>query len=119
MFPNGVYPAGDGMLYMVGLPPTPGVQAGIHVLGVSGQVKPLSGKFGRLDGIYKLSDGSLLITDWSTGSLSRWTENGEMRKLADGFKGPADFCVMPQQGGLTVIVPDLVQSQLRFVQLRK
>ena len=66
-----------------------------------------------------MADGSLLVTDWNSGSLFRWTDNGEMRKLADGFKGPADFCVMPQAGGLIVIVPDLVQSQLRFVQLRK
>ena len=32
---------------------------------------------------------------------------------------PADFCVVPSAGGLTVVVPDLVQGQLRFVQLRK
>ena len=50
---------------------------------------------------------------------SSWTDKGELRKLADGFKGPADFCVMPNAGGLTVFVPDLVQSQLRIVQLRK
>lgn len=43
---------------------------------------------------------------------------GEMRKLADGFKGPADFCVLRQAGGLMVVVPDLVQSQVRFIQLR-
>ena len=116
--PNGVYPLGDGMLLMVGFL-APDKPKGIYALGVSGQVKPLSAPIGRLDGVYRMADGSLLITDWNTGSLSRWTENGEMRKLADGFKGPADFCVMPQRGGLTVIVPDLVQSQLRFVQLRK
>jgi hypothetical protein len=82
-------------------------------------VKPVSAPIGRLDGVYPLPDGSMLLTDWNTGSLFRWTENGEMRKLADGFKGPADFCVMPHAGALTVVVPDLVQSQLRFVQLRK
>lgn len=41
-------------------------------------------------------------------------------QTAGGFKGPADFTVIPGAGGsLTVVVPDLVQSQLRFVQLRK
>jgi hypothetical protein len=34
-----------------------------------------------------------------------------------GFKGPADFCVVPEPGGLLVVVPDLVQSELRFVRL--
>ncbi len=40
-----------------------------------------------------------------------------MRALASGFKGPADFCVIPDEKGLTVVVPDLVQSQLRFIRL--
>jgi hypothetical protein len=116
--PNGVYPGPDGQLLMVGFI-APDQPRGIYLLGVSGQVKPLSGPIGRLDGIYPLPDGSLLATDWNSGSLFRWTEHDGMRKLADGFKGPADFCVMPQAGGLTVYVPDLVQSQLRIVQLRK
>jgi hypothetical protein len=116
--PNGLYPTRDGMLLMVGFI-APDKPRGIYALGVSGQIKKLSEPLGRLDGIYPLPDGSMLATDWNTGSLFRWTESGEMRKLADGFKGPADFCVMPQPGGLTVIVPDLVQSQLRIIQLRK
>lgn len=116
--PNGVYPGPDGMLLMVGSL-APDKPRGIFLLGVSGQVKPVSAPIGRLDGVYPLPDGSLLVTEWNTGSLSRWTANGEMRKLADGFKGPADFCVMARPGGLTVFVPDLVQSQLRIVQLGK
>lgn len=117
--PNGVYPGADGQLLMVGFI-APDQPRGIYLLGVSGQVKPLSAPIGRLDGVYPLPDGSLLATDWNSGSL--FTLNpvtGDTRKLADGFKGPADFCVMPQAGGLTVFVPDLVQSQLRIVQLRK
>jgi hypothetical protein len=69
--------------------------------------------------MYEMADGSILATDWDTGSLFRWTEKGGMQKLATGFKGPADFCVIPQAGGLTVVVPDLAQSHLRFIQLRK
>ena len=72
------------------------------------------------DLLYELRDGSLLFTDWNTGSLSRWSATGGVQKLADGFKGPADFCVVPGAGGsMTVVVPDLPQSQLRFIQLRK
>lgn len=117
--PNGVYPARDGRLYMVGFPaadkPKP-----IFALGVSGQIKPLSDPIGRLDGIYQLNDGSLLFTDWNTGSLSRWSQKGGVQKLADGFKGPADFCIVPgAKGAMTVVVPDLPQSQLRFIQLSK
>lgn len=64
-----------------------------------------------------LRDGSLLITDWNSGSLARWSPKTGMQTLASGFKGPADFCVIPDAQGLTVIVPDLVQSQLRIVRL--
>ena len=116
--PNGLYPARDGMLLMVGFL-APDKPRGIFALGVSGQIKDLSGPIGRLDGIYELPDGTLLATDWNSGSLFSWSEKSGMQKLATGFKGPADFCVVPQAGGLTVVVPDLVQSQLRFVELQK
>jgi hypothetical protein len=116
--PNGLYPTRSGMLLMVGFL-APDKPRGIFALGVSGQIKDLSGPIGRLDGIYELPDGTLLATDWNSGSLFSWRENPGMQKLATGFKGPADFCVVPQAGRLTVVVPDLVQSQLRFIHLQK
>jgi len=117
--PNGLYPARDGMLLMVGFL-APDKPRGIYALGVSGQIKTLSEPIGRLDGLYELKDGSLLATDWNTGSLFRWSEKTGKQDLATGFKGPADFCVVPGAGGsMTVVVPDLPQSQLRFIHLRK
>jgi len=118
VYPNGIYPGQDGQLLMAGFFP-PDNPKGLYVLGVSGQVKALSDPIGMLDGLYQMADGSLLATDWKTGSLFQWRDKSGVQKLADGFKGPADFCVYPQAGGLTVVVPDLVQGQLRFVQLRK
>ncbi len=56
-------------------------------------------------------------TDWNSGSLSRWSPKAGLQALASGFKGPADFSVIPDAKGLTVVVPDLVQSQLRIVRL--
>jgi sugar lactone lactonase YvrE len=116
--PNGLWPSKTGMLYMVGFV-APDQPRRVAALGVSGQVKKLSEPLGRLDGVYELADGSLLVTEWNSGSLSHWSEATGMKPLATGFKGPADFCVMPQGGGLTVVVPDLVQSQVRIIQLRK
>lgn len=116
--PNGLWPQRDGMLLIVGFL-APDKPRAIYALGVSGQLKTLSDPIGRLDGIYEAADGTLLATDWNTGSLFAWSEKSGMQKLASGFKGPADFCVMPAKGGLTVYVPDLVQSQLRIIQLRK
>lgn len=66
-----------------------------------------------------MRDGSLLVTDWNSGSLSQWSPKTGMRGLAKGFKGPADFCVVPDDKGLTVVVPDLAKSEPRFVRLAK
>jgi sugar lactone lactonase YvrE len=117
--PNGVAPAGDGQMYLVGFL-APDKPKGIYTLGVSGQVRPLSPPIGRLDGIHALKDGTMLYTDWNTGSLSAWSEKGGVKQLAGGFKGPADFAVIPGAGNsMTVVVPDLVASTLRFIQIRK
>jgi hypothetical protein len=117
--PNGLHPARSGMLYMVGFA-GPNNPRFIAALGVMGQIKKLTEPFGGLDGIYELSDGSLLFTNWYNGTLSQWSESGGVKELAKGFKGPADFAVIPGGGSsMTVVVPDLVQSQLRFIQLRK
>ena len=64
-----------------------------------------------------MQDGSILATDWNSGSLFRWSEKSGMETLASGFKGPADFAVVPERRGLMVVVPDLVASQLRMVHL--
>jgi hypothetical protein len=117
--PNGVYPTKIGMLLFGGFL-APDKPKGLYALGVSGQVKPLSDPIGRIDGLYEMADGSLLFTDWNSGSLSHWSDAGGVKKLADGFKGPADFTVVPGAGGsMTVVVPDLVQSRLRFIHLRR
>ena len=117
--PNGLHPSRIGMLYMVGFA-GPNNPRFIAALGVSGQIKKLTEPFGGLDGIYELNDGSLLFTNWYNGTLSHWSETGGIKELAKGFKGPADFAVIPgERNSITVVVPDLVQSQLRFIQLRK
>ena len=64
-----------------------------------------------------MKNGTLLATEWNSGSLFAWNSISGMRKLADGFKGPADFAVVPNTNGLLVVVPDLVKSELRLIQL--
>jgi hypothetical protein len=116
--PNGVAPAGDGQLYVVGFLAADKPK-GIYSVGVSGQVRPVSAPIGRLDGVYALKGGGILFTDWGTSSLNVWSEKGGVKQLAGGFKGPADFAVVPgADGAMTVVVPDLVASQVRFIQLR-
>ena len=115
--PNGVYPAKDGSLLMVGFMSAEQPR-GIYSLSAGGEIKTLAKDLGRLDGLYQMDDGTLLITEWNSGSLLRWSAKGT-ETLAKGFKGPADFCVIPEANGFLVIVPDLVQSELRMVRLAR
>jgi sugar lactone lactonase YvrE len=118
IYPNGLYPGKQGVLLLVGFQ-SPKEPRGIYTLDKSGELKELAKSIGRLDGLYQMRDGSLLITDWNSGSLVRWTEKTGVEKLATGFKGPADFAVAPDKKGMTVFVPDLPGSQLRIVRLER
>ena len=115
--PNGLYPAKDGSLLMVGFMSAEQPH-GIYSISAGGEITTLAKDLGRLDGLYQMDDGTLLITDWNSGSLLRWSAKGT-ETLAKGFKGPADFCVVPEASGLLVVVPDLVQSELRLVRLAR
>lgn len=115
--PNGLYPARDGSILMVGFAGADQMR-GIYALGADGKVKTLAKDVGRLDGVYQAKGGTLLVTDWASGSLLAWSAKGGKQTLASGFKGPADFCVLPQDKGLLVVVPDLVKSELRLVRLQ-
>lgn len=114
--PNGLYPARNGTLLMVGFL-APDQPRGIYALGADGKVKTLAKDMGRLDGVYQDKGGTLLLTDWNSGSLLSWSAKGGKQTLASGFKGPADFCVMPDKKGRLVVVPDLVKSELRLIRL--
>lgn len=114
--PNGVYPAADGSLLMVGFAGADDPR-GIHSLAPGGGPEELAAALGRLDGVYELESGDLLVTNWDTGSLGVWNATTGIRVLADGFDGPADFTVVPNDQGLLVAMPDLVKGELRLIQL--
>jgi sugar lactone lactonase YvrE len=116
--PNGLYPARNGSLLMVGFMSADQAR-GIYSVNARGEVKTLAKDVGRLDGLYQLRDGNLLITDWNSGSLAEWNPKTGMRTLASGFKGPADFCVVPEGKELLVVVPDLVKGELRMIRLAR
>jgi len=114
--PNGVCAAADGSLLMVGFKSADEAR-GIYDMMPGQAPKAISDGIGRLDGVYQMESGALLITDWNSGSLAVWEAGKGMRKLASGFKGPADFAVVPDGGGLLVAVPDLVTSEVRLIRL--
>ena len=117
VFPNGLYPGKNGALLMVGFESKENSH-GIFQLAL-GHDEPtlLSDNIGMLDGLYRMSNGDILATDWVSGSLFQWNKKMGKKDLATGFKGPADFCAFPTNKGLMVVVPDLVKGELRFVQL--
>jgi hypothetical protein len=114
--PNGVWPGRHGLIVVGFL--TPDQPRAIYAIGKDGKPQALSDPIGRLDGVYETKRGPLLVTDWNSGSLFSWTKKGGVQKLAEGFKGPADFCVITGNKGMTAYVPDLVQSQVRIIELR-
>ena len=118
IFPNGLYPGRNGALWMVGFE-NKDKPHGIYRMALGKEPVLMSDNIGMLDGLYRMSSGELLATDWVSGSLFHWTKKDGVQKLATGFKGPADFCVVPNAKGLLVVVPDLVKGELRFVQLGK
>lgn len=115
--PNGLFPAGGGSLLVVGYD-MGGKDEGIYSLEPSGRLKVLAEGLGRLDGVFRMEDGRVLITDWKSGALAQWSKAGGFKTLAGGFSGPADFCVLPDSGGYLVVVPDLVKSEIRFIGLK-
>ncbi|MDA0996838.1 MAG: hypothetical protein O2944_01370 [Proteobacteria bacterium] len=116
--PNGLYPGKNNSVLMAGFKSNTEAR-GIFVMTPGGKPKPMSRPIGRLDGLYLMADDSLLVTDWNSGTLFHWAGDGHVTTLASGFKGPADFTVIPGEKSMTVVVPDLVKSELRFVQISK
>jgi hypothetical protein len=112
IFPNGLWPGKDGRLIMVGME-SPEKPKGIWAMDRDGKLEALSRPIGRLDGLYERADGTLLATDWDSGSVFRYGPNGHVQVLGKDFKGPADLCVM----GDTVYVPDLVKGEVRLIKL--
>ncbi len=112
--PNGLWPGKGGKLLMVGFQSARQPRA-IYAMGRDGQVDPISQPIGRLDGLHEMRDGSLIVTDWDSGSVFQWDRaSGKINTLARDFKGPADLCVM----GRRIYVPDLVKGEVRILELR-
>ena len=114
--PNGVYPGTGRTLLMAGFKDKDNPRA-IYSMTPGKEPVALTDKIGMLDGLYQMQNGDILATDWMTGSLFRWNKKDGMQKLASGFKGPADFGVVPNKQGLLVAVPDLVKGEIRLIQL--
>jgi hypothetical protein len=118
VFPNGLWPAKGGGLLMAGFLDKDHPKA-IFMMKPGQDPKALTKDIGLLDGLYQTKDGDIIATDWVTTSLFVWSEKAGMKTLVTGVKGPADFAVLPNKQGLLIALPDLVQGQIRLIQLSK
>jgi hypothetical protein len=114
--PNGLWPAHNGDLLMVGFAGKDKPR-GIYEMKPGSDPKLISKPIGMLDGLYQMKDGDLLVTDWVSGSLFQWNAKTGVHTLAKGFKGPADIAVVPNDKGYLVALPDLVTSKIHLIQL--
>ena len=82
--PNGVYPGKGGTLLMAGFKDKDNLRA-IYSMAPGKEPVALTDKIGMLDGLYQMSNGDILATDWTSGSLFRWNKKDGVQKLATGF----------------------------------
>jgi len=116
--PNGLWPGKNGTLLMVGFVDKDHPR-GIYSMKPGHEPTELSKDIGLLDGLYLTKNGDIFATDWVTTSLFVWNKKDGVKTLITGVKGPADFAVVPKGKGLLIAQPDLVQGQIRFVQVEK
>jgi len=116
--PNGLYPADEGALFVAGYD-NGGQDYGVYLIEDEESFATVIKRVGKLDGLAHRADGSMLMTDWKSRSLLYWHPKGGLKTLATGFQGPADFCVVPEDGGFLVVVPDLVKNEVRFIRFKE
>ncbi len=116
--PNGLCPGRKGALFAVGFNMN-GSDQGLYSFDKNGKPKTHIKDLGLLDGLVSLKDGCFLITDWKSKTLLKYSRISGIKKLADGFEGPADFCIIYEGDKVLVAVPDLVKSEIRLIRITK
>ncbi len=115
--PNGLWLTRAGELYIASYS-SAGSGPILKLVGPN-KVQAVTAPLGSLDGLAILGDGTILYTDWAGHGLFAVKPGGKPYRLAGGFKGPADFAVIPTGRGYLVVVPDLVTGVLRFIVLTR
>jgi hypothetical protein len=102
-----------------------GVQRMAFALGDDDQVtvseaEKLAFPGGQWDGLAVAKNGTVYASDWKSGAIWELKPGAtEATKIdgADGFKGPADFCLLADEGA--ILCPDLVKQEVRIIKLKK
>jgi hypothetical protein len=87
--PNGIYPARDGSMLMVGFKAAE--EARGYSVNKKGDVTELAKPIGRLDGLYQMSDGTILATDWNSGCSSAGRRGTARKSWRRTSRAPPTF----------------------------
>lgn len=109
--PNGIVVDGDALI-MVGFGGN-AVQRIPLDGGAAVQIATLPA--GQLDGLVRLSDGSLLVSSWEGQSVYRVAPDGQISTVADGVEGPADIGFDTQRHRLLIPLFNGNRIELREV----
>lgn len=121
-FPNGVFVDGDQLLLGTWGPITEGFATSapgrLRVLDpVTGTITDLPGtdRIGNLDGVERLADGRLVVTDWMVGKVFVVETDGTTTEVLDLGQGAADLGVIADRNIL--FIPHMVENRLDAYQL--
>lgn len=115
--PNGIWAEADGSLLIASSPRDGSLGPLYRLAHGAREAQAITKPLGRLDGLAVLNDGTIVFSDWVTGSIYALKPGGEPQKLAEGFTGPADFCLILQGAGYRMLAPDLVKGEVRVFDL--
>jgi hypothetical protein len=83
-----------------------------------GDAQALAFPGGQWDGLAVTRGGTVYASDWKSGAIWELKPGAaQATKLdgADGFKGPADFCLLADE--TAILCPDLVKQEVRVIKL--
>jgi sugar lactone lactonase YvrE len=104
--PNGLLMGGKGTLLEVDF--ASGILYRIKIKG--GEMEKIAEGFGGGDGIVRVSDGTLYISDWKNGRVFSVSKKGEVKDFHDGFVAAADIALT--RDGKYLLVPDMKAGEL-------
>lgn len=91
---------------------------------LTGNVEKLPFPKGRWDGVAVWGmrkkgqpTPAVFATDWETGSLWLSTDGKSATPIAEGMKGPADFCLL--KDGSAILIPLMLENRVRVVPVKK
>lgn len=116
-YPNGLLVDGDTLILATWGPITEGFSTSapgrlLRLDPATGAITELPGtsRLGNLDGVERLQDGRLVVTDWMVGKVFVVGADGQATEVLDLGQGAADLGVITEQNVL--LIPHMMENRL-------